>query len=89
MPHAQSFDFIVTIVLGSILATILLNHDVAYIEGIAAFLVLLAALNPMHGVSSCGILNLFFLMLDILHYNTPSGHYQNRFNAINPVILGC
>jgi len=38
------FDFVVTVALGSILATVVLNADVAWAEGAAAF-VLLAALQ--------------------------------------------
>ncbi len=38
----NAFDFVVTIALGSILATILLSQDVALAEGVLAFVVLLA-----------------------------------------------
>lgn len=37
----NAFDFIVTVALGSILATILLSRDVALIEGLAAFALLI------------------------------------------------
>lgn len=38
----NAFDFVVTIAIGSILATILLSKDVALAEGVLAFVVLLA-----------------------------------------------
>ena len=38
----NAFDFIVTVALGSTLATILLSSDVALAEGISAFLILIA-----------------------------------------------
>lgn len=38
----NAFDFIVTIALGSILATVLLNNQVALAEGVVAFAVLIA-----------------------------------------------
>lgn len=44
LSQLNAFDFIITVALGSTLATILLSSDVAYIEGIAAF-VLLAGLQ--------------------------------------------
>ncbi len=44
LSQLNAFDFIVTVALGSTLATILLSSDVAYLEGFAA-LVLLAGLQ--------------------------------------------
>lgn len=38
----NAFDFVITVSLGSTLATILLNSDVAFLEGIAALCLLLA-----------------------------------------------
>jgi uncharacterized membrane protein YcaP (DUF421 family) len=38
----NGFDFVVTVALGSTLATILLSSDVALVEGVTAFVVLLA-----------------------------------------------
>jgi uncharacterized membrane protein YcaP (DUF421 family) len=38
----NSFDLIVTVALGSTLATILLNKNVALVEGISAFFILIA-----------------------------------------------
>ncbi len=38
----NAFDFVVTIALGSVLATVLLSKDVALAEGVLAFLVLIA-----------------------------------------------
>ena len=37
----NAFDFIVTVALGSTLAAVLLNHDVALVEGITAFALLI------------------------------------------------
>lgn len=38
----NAFDFIVTVALGSTLATVLLNHDVALAEGVVAFSLLIS-----------------------------------------------
>lgn len=38
----NAFDFVVTIALGSILATVIISKDVALIEGITAFLLLIS-----------------------------------------------
>lgn len=40
LSQLNAFDFIVTVALGSVLATILLNQDVSLLQGVAAYLIL-------------------------------------------------
>ena len=43
LAQLNAFDFIVTVALGSVLATILLSSDVSWVEGVTAFAVLILA----------------------------------------------
>lgn len=54
LSQLNAFDFIVTVALGSTLATILLSSDVAFVEGLTALLLLAGLQLVVAWVSAVG-----------------------------------
>lgn len=78
LSQLNAFDFIVTVAIGSILASILINQNVTIIQGITAFLVLITMQYIITKLSiHSGLVSKYIKASPSLLYHNGEFHYEN------------